>query len=392
MTRDLHGWRIAAIIALVIGAMVATLAVGSNPPAMAGARSQATTTGPLAVLAGMLPTSHSSAGRQYIVALVDGTGRIVAHTTASVASQLSTGTPGTMGGALTTPLPPVSISSSRVYYLDGNAVVRSITSAGSTAMVTRLPGSDTTHVTFAVSPDDQHIAVGVISYTVFTRNGVVTANEAVPTLTRIYTQNLRGGTPTTLFTLSSTLSAEWPVAWVNGHMVVAVAAPGTQYLPPNPYNAFNGYHVASATTGARLAALCTGDATPSPVAIGPLLPTGTLCLRKNTWFLDTWDGRAHALSGLVATPYGVAALTPDGSTMAWAASGKIVIQRVGGRQTTIGVNAAPEGWIDGTHLVVAITAGDTSTAAVLDVRTGMLHRINLAATPLTMYGTLPSAL
>lgn len=78
----------------------------------------------------------------------------------------------------------VSISNSRVYYLDGNADVRSLGPDGSTALATHLPGSASVSVGFAISPDDRRIAVSVIEYT---------DSFQAPVKLRMYVEDLVGG-------------------------------------------------------------------------------------------------------------------------------------------------------------------------------------------------------
>ena len=396
MLSDLRRYQVVARSALAMGAVLITLRVGRGPSVSASPGPRAKAPQPLAVLVGALPLGHAAGPPRYVVALVNGAGRVVARVTASLPPMLSVASPGGVGGALATPLPPVTISGSRVYYLDGAALVRSLTPSGGVAAVTHVPGGTTAHVAIAVTPDDRRIAVGVVSYSVFSLNGTPTGNDMMPATTRIYLQDLRGGGGAPIFSLASRTVAEWPVGWVAGHVVVAVSAPGTQQGSSNPYNAFNGYHIASATTGQRLATLCASAPTPpgtsAPTAVGALVPGGTLCLRGGRWYLDTWDGRARLLPGFAPTPYSAAALAPDGSALAWDSDGRVTIQRVGGQPMTTGVAGTPLGWIDRSHLVVAVGGSSSDTVAVLDTRAGALRRTGVAASTLTMFGLLPNAL
>jgi len=395
MLNHLRRYHVVARSARAMGAVLITLGVGRGPAVLASPGPRAQATQPLAVIVGALPIAHAAGSPRYVVALVNGTGRVVARVTASVPPMLSVASPGGVSGALATPLPPVTISGSRVYYLDdGAALVRSLTPSGTVAAVTHVPGGTTAHVAIAVTPDDRRIAIGVVSYSVFTRNGTPTGNDMIPATTRIYVQDLRGGGSAPIFSLASRTVAEWPVGWVNGRVVVAVSAPGTQHGSSNPYNAFYGYHVASATTGQRLATLCASNPTTraAPSAVGPLVPGGTLCLRADRWYLDTWDGSGRLLPGFAPTPYSAAALAPDGHTLAWDSAGRVIIQRGGGQPTTTGVAGTPLGWIDVSHLVVAMGGPSGDIAAVLDTRAGTLRRTGVTATTLTMFGLLPNAL
>jgi len=96
-------------------------------------------------------------------------------------------------------LPCVSTSNSRAYFLDGDTSVRYLAAGPSTAPcdpsgctfgtngdVTHVPGGAAEASAFAVSPNDERIAVSVFSFR-------PSASGPVPTGVRLYVENLVGG-------------------------------------------------------------------------------------------------------------------------------------------------------------------------------------------------------
>src|SRR4029077_1275286 len=57
--------------------------------------------------------------------------------------------------------PPVSATDDKVFYRDGNTVIRYLTPDGQTGIATTVPGGPSKVSFFSVSPDDQRIAVVV---------------------------------------------------------------------------------------------------------------------------------------------------------------------------------------------------------------------------------------
>jgi len=373
--------------AIAASAALAALATTYAPGAALAhvvSRSRHAVIGPLGVL-----IANVQATGQYDVALVDGAGGIVAVTRAARRTDIEIGS-GQGGGAASMPLPPVSASRTRVYFLDGNSRVRSLAPGGAVAPVTTVPGSVHAHATFAVSPDDRRIAVGVLTYgdTYTTANGTRVRIHNGATTTRIYVEDLRGGHRVELF--RSHNAYEWPVAWHNGALVLAVAQlPGTQSDSPNPYFAYDGYHVVDASSGRRLAALCAGRNNDQIYAYGPLVPPGTLCIRSANQvpYVDNWTGGRRRLPG-APTSY-TAVLAPDGRRFADVDSrGHIVIEATNGARTVTGVKASPLGWIDQTRLVVD-SGTDSGPDRVLDLRSGAVSTVNLRPPHPLFFGVLP---
>jgi hypothetical protein len=112
------------------------------------------------------------------------------------------------GGTKANLAPPVSATSDRIFYRDGDTKIRYLTPDGHSADVTTVPGSATSVSFFSVSPDDQHIAVLVEDVSPATTIGL-----------RLYVEDLQGGGhhadiySTTIEKSGNTL---WPMAWYGG--------------------------------------------------------------------------------------------------------------------------------------------------------------------------------
>lgn len=375
---------------LALGAAMAlvTLSMPAGAAARVASAPQALPATGLAVLASSAPGTGTAG--HYTVALVNGAGRVVASATARGRTPIDiAGTRG--GGAVSIPLPPVSASRTRTYYLDGDSVVKSLSPTGAVATVTSVPGGPHAHAAFAVSPDDRRIAVGVLTYsdTKVVRNG--------RTSTLIYVEDLHGGHRVVIF--RSATRYEWPIGWHDGALVLALSPePGTQNDSLNPYFAFGGYHVVSAATGQRLASVCEISPRQQAYPIGPVVPAGTLCLRgtESVPWVDSWSGATRILAG--AGFLNSAALSPDGSRYAAVVNGNnanaVVVRGPGGTRAT-GLRGAVGGWLDATHLLVTPGYIDGLSYHVLDLRTGAVSPVTPRIPPsesLTFYGALPGGL
>jgi len=296
----------------------------------------------------------------YVVSLVGIDGRVVARASAAGRGLINT------TGAVAVPLPVVSASATRVYYLDGDARVRSLAPNGTTAIVATVPGGPRAHAAFAVSPDDRRIAVSVLDY-----------SGRVPRM-RLYTQGLASATQSDIFTSSQVY--EWPIAWRNGALVLAILRGGAyvQNTAANPYDAFDGYHVVDATSGTRLATLC-----PAGVSVGPVVAAGTMCVpNAGQPYVQDLTGATHPFVGAGDN----AVLAPDGSRVAASDGHSLFLLDATGRRTTLKAQGLPQGWIDATHLLISAGYGVTEPLSILNVRDGA--RVPLAIKG-QFVGTLP---
>ena len=392
MTRAAH----ARACLLAAGAAVlaaGTLAVGA-PVTGATAAGPRAAGSPLGVFARDITAQDGVPTGRYTLSLVDTRGRVVAAANAATRTDLELGSgQGQGGGAAALPLPLVSISRSRAYYVDGNSLVKSLMPGGAIATITRVPGGPSARVAIAVSPDDRRLAVGVLTYA----NPYHYSPTDLGVRTRVYAEDLAGGGHhVELF--SSTRVLEWPVGWHNGALVLAVSdASATQQGSPNPYFALNGYHLASAATGRRLAVLCPSNATGTDgYALGPLVPAGALCLRGKALYVASWAGTSRLFARAAVNPFpGGAALAPDGGRVAASIAGaaRLVVLGADGRRTAIPVpgTATVLGWIDATH-VAADPGLPAGRPVVVDVRAGTVTPIGPVPWGATFYGSLPGGL
>ncbi len=290
---------------------IARTGAGASLPVMGGQAPSAPN--PLAVVVDVPPTQPS----RYNIELLDAHGLVDVNQFATDRSIITTRDAGAVD------LPRVSVSPTRLYYLDGDSQVRSLTRDGHIAAVTMLPGDPHTHVTFAVSPDDRRIAVGVLDYlgpetpttmTVGART-LPAIQTSGPVHSQVYVQDLVGGGHRTEIysstTTTVTSTVEWPVGWRDGRLILGGSEGAfSQNGSNSPTGTFIGYHVVDPATGLRTATLC-----PTGLTMGPLNMSGVICEpleRGQVPVVEDWSGAARfATPGYV--PY---ALSPDGRTTA----------------------------------------------------------------------------
>ncbi len=274
-------------------------------------------------------------GPNYSLSLFDLSGRVVA--TASGAKR-----------SVFVQMPNVSASNTHLYYLDGDSRVMALALDGTSAAATTVAVAANSAAVFAVSPDDSRIAVAIITL-------------PYPAKTRIYVEDVQGGgNHVELF--SSTTVLEWPVGWHQGHIVIAV---GLNAQPQNAYEGFErataGYHVADASTGARIATVCAGYQ-----GSGPPVAAGSVCSKYPTYEVSDWSGATRPLPPDSGCGGGV--LSPDGLLVASCLGNPRTVTLVAKDGTTISTSfkAAPWGWIDATHVVVQSDVD--SSLGILDTR------------------------
>ena len=156
---------------------------------------------------GVLYGTQSAA--TYTVSLVGVDGKVVASGDASTPVAV---TCANAAAALVSP--PVSTSNSRAYFMDAQGVIRFLGPGGDTGRVTSVPvGTASRRAMFAVSPDDQRIAVIVAD---FTSSGATT---------HLYVEDLNGGgNHLDLFSQSGAFTL-WPVGWHGTNNLVLAKVP-----------------------------------------------------------------------------------------------------------------------------------------------------------------------
>jgi hypothetical protein len=279
---------------------------------------------------GVLVSPLSSSA--YTVSLVGVDGRVIASAQAN--------TPGTVScanaGAAVVPT-PVSTSNTRVYFMDALGVVRFLAPNGDQGQATTLPIGPARRSMFAVSPDDQRIAVIVDD---FTSSGATT---------RLYVEDLNGGgNHVDAFSESGGYTL-WPTGWHGmNNLVVAKVPACTQ--GGGPFSAGpQELHVVDPRTAVRR--FTVGG--PTCVIAGPPSPAGAVCEDTAAFAqanVVSWTGTtSRSLS--IAGPM-LAYLSPNGSQVALVASAGTVMSESG--QKFAGMQAC--GWIDDTHV---FSGGDT---------------------------------
>jgi hypothetical protein len=155
----------------------------------------------------VLYSSQSSAN--YTVSIVGVDGKVVASADASTPAAVSCA-----NAAAALVSPPVSTSNSRVYFMDAQGVVHFLGPGGDTGRATTVAaGTSSRRAMFAVSPDDQRIAVIVDD---FTSSGAST---------HLYVEDLNGGgNHLDLFSQSGAFTL-WPVGWHGTNNLVLAKVP-----------------------------------------------------------------------------------------------------------------------------------------------------------------------
>jgi hypothetical protein len=276
----------------------------------------------------------------YTVSLIGTDGSVVASATPSSPTSV------TCGDASPADVPvPVSTSDTRAYFLDAQGNVRFLTPNGETGIATRVPSGGNVRSMFAVSPDDQRIAVVKDTYN---SSGATTV---------LYVENLNGGgnhvqifSETGGFTL-------WPLGWHAGGLVVAKVqtCAGDGPLPSGSIE----LHVVNPANAARIDTV--GGST---CAVGlPPAPGGAVCENPSFSKVNVLDWSGATRSSLSIQGPTPAYLSPDGTEVALVVDNQTTF--AGAKQT---LDLVACGWIDGTHV---IAGGDSeSQPRVGEVTTG----------------------
>ena len=216
------------------------------------------------------------------------------------------------------PLPFVSSSASRAYYLDGNGLVKYLKPDGTTGLATHLPVLANQRAVFAVSPDDGKVAVSV-----FDLNAGMHLSVAG-----------LAGSQTWHEIFATSAFSEWPVGWHGGQLALGLGhvQGGQQICAVCSWTPL-GIHLVNPDTGSRSRTICEPDPSNPRSAqfpTSPPTPAGVLCQTASnptpnglyTVFAMTiahWDGSGGPTIPLPAgpscgTPPG--ALSPDGQMIA----------------------------------------------------------------------------
>jgi hypothetical protein len=275
---------------------------------------------------GVLYSNQGSSN--YTVTIVAIDGQVAASASASTPPL-----PSCASAAAALVSPPLSMSNSRVYFMDGQGVVRYLGPSGDTGRATTVPAPSTSkRAMFAVSPDDQRIAVVVDD---FTSSGAAT---------RLYVEDLNGGgNHVDLFSETGAFTI-WPVGWHGtNNLVLAKVASCTQGGGPFCCGPLE-LHVVDPATAERRFTLggsgCVVAGPPSPAGIVCEDAAGFTSAKEINWTGGTFD----------TFPIQSAApsfLAPDGVHAALVVNGQTRMVPV----TIRYMDMQACGWIDGRHLI-----------------------------------------
>ncbi len=297
----------------------------ATPPAQASAATgpPAPVSSPLGVLVG------SQAASSYTVSLVGIDGKVVATAESSSPPVTS------CGSIAAAPYPlPVSESNSRVYFMDAQGAVHYLGPAGDTGNATSVPApTSTRRSTFAVSPDDERIAVVTATYT------------TTQASTRLYVEDLNGGGHhVDLFSEAGSRSL-WAVGWHgSNNLVVAVVPSCTQGGGPFCCG-MQELHVIDPATAQRRFTL--GTWATCPIA-GPPTTAGAMCINGPAFTSGRYlSWTAGTVKTVVLNNPAALLVNPAGSMIAFADPT--------GTEFTLGAARIPEMdacmWIDDTHVM-----------------------------------------
>jgi hypothetical protein len=304
----------------------------------------------------------------YDLSVVGADGRVAARAHAAARSFIGT------GGTAAIDLPEVSAANGRVYYLDGDQNLRSLTPTGSSEVVASLPGSATAHVGFAVSPDGRSIAVSVLTY-----------SGTTASVTSLYTQELPSGSRHDLSHTGSELV--WPIGWEGSDLVLAATSSGfsQQGLILNPYFAAD-LQVVDPNTSNRVATIGGPDFSNGCQVTGLVVPAGTACYHRTPgqttselWLLNWTGARTGTLSLQQSSP--AAALHPDQPSVAICcdSSRSVLIAQGSAAPAATDLKGSPDSWpcwLDGQHVLAGSVNDHQFQPGVLAVGSGSVAQVD----------------
>ncbi len=270
--------------------------------------------------------------------------------TVSSKVQASSPAPITCGNSRAAVLPlPVSTSNSSVYFMDAQGVVRFMHPNGNTGRATTVPVGRQRASTFAVSPDDQLIAVAV---TDFSLTGAATS---------LYVEDLNGGAHHKVIYTESGIRGLWPIGWHGTNLVLATV-PACIAGVPGPCCLYYEFHVVDPTDGKLKVTFGTGC-----ILRGQPSPAGVICQTSDLAKVMDWTGtttRSFEVPG-VSPAY----LSPNGNQAAMVTN--VADTTVEGSHTTF-FRLQVCGWIDSTRLLGTDPQG---LAQVADFVTGAFVQV-----------------
>jgi hypothetical protein len=231
---------------------------------------------------------------------------------------------------------PVSMSNSRVYFMDAQGAVHWLDPSGNKdqAPIATLPAPSTSRRSmFAVSPDDAEMAVVVDNFT------------ASGASTQLFMYDLNaGGTQKSLYSETGSFSL-WPIGWHGTNNLVLGKAPAcTQGGGPFCCGARE-LHVVDPATATRRFTL--GDYSGCPIT-GPPSPSGVVCENGTDFTQGKWlSWTAGTVRSLALNGPASAYVSPGGQFVAFVDNS--------GTSFTIGAPAIAGmfacTWIDDNHVM-----------------------------------------
>ena len=244
-------------------------------------------------------------------------------------------------------LPETSVSSDRVYFLDGDRQLKWLKPDGSMGTAGEVPGSGSEESAFAVAPDNSRIAVADFKL------------GAQRSFTYALTVAGLDGSGRKVVVQSSgsaqTSAIEWPVAWRGTSLLLQRGLLYNQY--PYGYSSMAGFRLLDSDTGNQQATICGNN----QQVWSPPVAAGVVCNATFNFAVQSLDGKT-TFSSTQCAPWSPS-LAPDGSRWAGrpsAGSGgscsntsdPIALYAPDRTVRSTGITGSPWGWIDAQHLVV----------------------------------------
>lgn len=319
-----------------------------SPSARASPSAQATpskTPQPVTGAYGVLYSSQASSS--YTVSIVGVDGKVVASADANTPAEVSCANAGAA-----TVSPPLSMSNSRVYFMDSQGSVFTLAPDGTKSQgpVINLPAPTASRRSmFAVSPDDAMMAVVVDDF------------SASGATTRLYMDQLQLGGSQNLLYSETGASTLLPVGWHGTNNLVLAKFPSCITAPGPFSNAPIELHVVDPATANRRFTLG-GPSTCTPV--GAPSPAGVVCWSNGQSKVLNWT--AGTVRSFPVQGPELQLLSPNGSDVALVDNTATTIQSSG--KSMAGMFACT--WLDDTHVM---SGGDPQHQPRLaDVTTGIM--------------------